>query len=443
MVVSDDSETEESIPECIEETKEIDKEEEVLFNTEENTENFQKTKEEKNEIKEEIQEEIDTTEKIIEEKNEEENQEEITCYTPLILADTDEKKENIEDKAEEVTEKENFEKITENQYQLFNTDVNEIIESTEIIDEIPKVVEVEEKEEETIQEKAAEPVEEIKIEPEISEVYEPKTVTINYDSSMGKLETALEIRYSSLKLTSFPIKISNIPEGMTFPDELNIGNASIKIGDEVINNCYLKVLSNESVKMFEIKHREFKLGLSVTLNNDTINSYGSVRYYEISSLIKTSRIIKVLEMLENIFEGTPITFKVNKLYGNIIAEDRIENMRVKTALNFFNILENAKYKFQSDKLPKSENIFYLLELNAALKENKTIETWCNFNLNIENTDINKGDSMVMKRIHNFDKHSAIEEIITLKNPLDEQNIFKEKTAGYRKQCVIELKKINI
>ena len=47
MVVSDDSENEESIPKCIEETKEIDKEEEVLFNTEENTENFQETKEEK------------------------------------------------------------------------------------------------------------------------------------------------------------------------------------------------------------------------------------------------------------------------------------------------------------------------------------------------------------------------------------------------------------
>ena len=437
MVVSDDSENEESIPKCIEETKEIDKEEEVLFNTEENTENFQETKEEKDEIKEEIQEEIDTTEKIIKEKNEEENQEEITCYTPLILTDTDEKKENIEDKAEEVTEKENFEKITENQYQLFNTDVSEII------DEAPEIVEAEGKEEETIQEKVIEPVEEIKTEPEISEVYEPKTVTIDYNNSMGKLETALEIRYSSLKLTSFPIKISNIPEGMTFPDELNIGNASIKIGEEVINNCYLKVLSNESVKMFEIKHREFKLGLSVTLNNDTINSYGSVRYYEISSLIKTSRIIKVLEMLENIFEGAPITFKVNKLYGNIIAEDRIENMRVKTALNFFNILENAKYKFQSDRLPKSENIFYLLELSAALRENKAIETWCNFSLNIENTDINKGDSIVMKRIHNLDKHSAIEETITLKNPLDEQNIFKEKTAGYRKQCVIELKKINI
>ena len=443
MVVSDDLETEESIPECIEKTKEIDKEEEVLFNTEENTENFQEMKEEKDEIKEEIQEEIDTTEKIIEEKNEEENQEKITCYTPLIFTDTDEKKENIEDKAEEVTEKENFEKITENQYQLFNTDVSEIIESTEIIDEIPEVIEVEKKEEKIIQEKTVESVEEINTEPEISEVYEPKTVTIDYNNSMGKLETALEIRYSSLKLTSFPIKISNIPEGMTFPDELNIGNASIKIGEEVINNCYLKVLSNESVKMFEIKHREFKLGLSVTLNDDTINSYGSVRYYETSSLIKTSRIIKVLEMLENIFEGAPITFKVNKLYGNIIAEDRIENMRVKTALNFFNILENAKYKFQSDRLPKSENIFYLLELNAALRENKAIETWCNFNLNIENTDINKGDSIVMKRIHNLDKHSAIEETITLKNPLDEQNIFKEKTAGYRKQCVIELKKINI
>ena len=120
---------------------------------------------------------------------------------------------------------------------------------------------------------------------------------------MGKLETALEIKYSSLKLSQLPIKISNIPEGMTFPNQVVIGNTGIKIGNDSINNCHLRIVSNESIKMLEVKHREFKLGLSVSLNNDTIKAYGSVRLYEISSLIKNSRMLKVLEMLEKIFSG--------------------------------------------------------------------------------------------------------------------------------------------
>ena len=59
---------------------------------------------------------------------------------------------------------------------------NNVLENTEIIDEVPEIVEAEGKEEETIQEKVIEPVEEIRTEPEISEVYEPKTVTIDYNT---------------------------------------------------------------------------------------------------------------------------------------------------------------------------------------------------------------------------------------------------------------------
>lgn len=391
----------------------------VVSTEEENSES--ENTEENFEIINEVQNEIDTTENISEEN------------TEIISEET-------ENKEEEQKDKELFEEITENQYQLFSTDSKK----AEIINEVLETASLEESEE-IAQEPEIIETENKEIEPEIEpvqEIYEPKTVTIDYDSSMGKFETALEIRYSSLKLTSFPIKISNIPAGMTFPDELVIGNASIKIGDETINNCYLKIASNESVKMFEIKHREFKLGLSVTLNNDTINSYGNVRYYEISSLIKNSRILKVLEMFGNIFSGAPITFKVNKLYGNIIAEDTVENIKIKTIQNFFGTLEKAGYKFQADKLPESSNIYYLLELCSALKENKKIETWCNFNLNTENMNLREEDSLIIKRTHNFDKHSAVEETVILKAPLSEQNIFTKKTAGYRKQCIIELKKIS-
>ncbi len=391
----------------------------VVSTEEENSES--ENTEENFEIINEVQNEIDTTENISEEN------------TEIISEET-------ENKEEEQKDKELFEEITENQYQLFSTDSKK----AEIINEVLETASLEESEE-IAQEPEIIETENKEIEPEIEpvqEIYEPKTVTIDYDSSMGKFETALEIRYSSLKLTSFPIKISNIPAGMTFPDELVIGNASIKIGDETINNCYLKIASNESVKMFEIKHREFKLGLSVTLNNDTINSYGNVRYYEISSLIKNSRMLKVLEMFGNIFSGAPITFKVNKLYGNIIAEDTVENIKIKTIQNFFGTLEKAGYKFQADKLPESSNIYYLLELCSALKENKKIETWCNFNLNTENMNLREEDSLIIKRTHNFDKHSAVEETVILKAPLSEQNIFTKKTAGYRKQCIIELKKIS-
>ncbi len=433
MVVSDEAETENT---------EIEKSEKI-----DTTVNFN-----------EQQTEEETTEESIAEENISEEETETAEETNNILKEPEEIEKikeieetaELEEVSEEITEteKESFESFTEKQYQLFTIEEPEKKQTEESLpeSEIPEITEetkteeVEESEEiDEISEEATETAE-----PEIiEEVIEPKAITIDYDKTMGKLETALEIRYSSLKLTDFPIKISNIPEGMTFPDELIIGNANIKIGEEIINNCYLKIFSNESVKMFEIKHREFKLGLSVTLNDDTINAYGKVRYYEISSLIKYTRMLKVLEMFNKIFEGVSITFKVNKLYGNINAEDRIESMRIKTIQNFFAVIEKSGYKFQIDKLPKAENIYYLLELTAALREKKVIETWCNFTFNNENIEnINTGDSLTIKRVYKIDKHASIEETITLKSPLDKNNIFKEKTVGYRKQCVIELKKIN-
>lgn len=375
----------------------------------------------------------DTTENCFEEILEQENlteknicQEEILQEIP---ADYEEKKEEVKE------ELENFDLITEKQYNLFECISCEdetptpmdIMEETEIIDERIEGIEHEEAEE--------------VLEAEVKEeIYEPKTVTVDFTKEIGKFETALEIKYSSLKLSQFPIKISNIPEGMTFPDIVVIGNTDIKIGNETIKNCHLKILSNESIKLLEIKHREFKLALSVSLNNDTIKNYGTIRVYEISSLIKYSRMIKVLEMLEKIFNGAVISFKVNRLYGDIEAEDRIELMKIKTIQNFFKTFENSGCKFQADKLPKCENIYYLLELYAALKENRIIETWCNFNFNNENINLKEKDSLIVKRKYPFDKNLVIEEKITLKAPIDKGSLFKDKAVGYRKICTIELSK---
>ena len=379
-------------------------------------------------FKEISEEKIDTTENCIKELPTEN--------------ETEKLQENLEDT-------ENFEAITEKQYQLFGNNISaedKLSQKREIKEEIK--VESPETENVTLSDAVSpdpkkilsdtEIIDEIK---ETESIYEPKTVFLDFSQDMGKFETALEIKYSSLKLSQLPVKISNIPEGMTFPDQVVIGNTGIKIGNDSINNCHLRIVSNESIKMLEIKHREFKLGLSVSLNNDTIKAYGSVRSYEISSLIKNSRMLKVLEMLEKIFSGTPISFKVNNLYGDITAEDRIELMRIKTIQHFFETLNKSGYKFQVDKLPECENIYYLLELNAALRENRMIETWCNFNFKNENYNLHEGDFLIIKRKHKVDKNLVIEEKITLRNPLEKNNIFKEKTAGYRKPCLIELSKL--
>lgn len=461
MVVSDIEIEDKKIEEYKEENSEIIEAEETAENeidttekpTEEILDNNSNNKTEN--ITEEISAETENTEALFVIPAEEE----VTCHIPVILTesensidiDTEAEIENIE-QAEEISQKDDFEIAGENQYQLFPnylvTEKNketieteteelqeEIIEETESAVQSDEVLENTEIIDEIIPEN---PVQEISEQ----EIYEPKTVVLDFQKEMGKFETALEIKYSSLKLSQFPIKISNIPEGMTFPDEVVIGNTNIKIGNDSVNNCILKILSNESIKMLEIKHREFKLRISVSLNNDTINVYGNVRYYEISSLIKYSRMLKVLEMFDNIFNGSPIFFKVNRLFGDIVVEDRIELMRVKTIEQFFSTLDKSGYKFQIDKLPESDNVYYLLELNSAFKEKRIIETWCNFNLNNEYVNLNIGDSLIIKRIYKIDKHLSLEEKITLRNPLDKYNIFKEKTAGYRKPCVIEISQVN-
>lgn len=416
----------------------------------------------------------DTTENCFEEILEQENLTEKNICQEEILQEVP---ADYEDKKEEVKEElENFDLITEKQYNLFESVSSEIKnEEIEKMEETKENREIEDLPEENFENKTSDVLEnteteedktptpmDIMEETEIiderieeteheeaekvleaevkEEIYEPKTVTVDFTKEIGKFETALEIKYSSLKLSQFPIKISNIPEGMTFPDIVVIGNTDIKVGNETIKNCHLKILSNESIKLLEIKHREFKLGLSVSLNNDTIKNYGTIRVYEISSLIKYSRMIKVLEMLEKIFSGAVISFKVNRLYGDVEAEDRIELMKIKTIQNFFKTFEKSGCRFQGDKLPQCENVYYLLELYAALKENRIIETWCNFNLNNENIKLREKDFLIVKRKYQFDKNFVIEEKITLKAPIDKGSIFKDKAVEYRKICTIELSK---
>lgn len=275
------------------------------------------------------------------------------------------------------------------------------------------------------------------------EIREPQTQEIPYIEDVQVFDTALETKYSSLKLDKFPIKFSNIPDDFEFPYVASLGNTSLHIGDSIVHNCKLKIVSNDSIKILKIRNREFKLAISVSLNNDTIVSSGIFKSYEISSLIKHSRLLKVLELLEDVFTGKPISFKMNRLYGDIEVPDKIELMKINTIQDFLETLDKADCRLDLDHLPENDNLFYLSELYIASKQNKEIDSLCDFKISNLDSSIKAGDSLILKREHKFDKDITLVENIILEQPLDRKNVFKEKIIGYRKPCkikVFEIKK---
>lgn len=336
--------------------------------------------------------------------------------------------ENIEEKIE-VLESENI----------------EIQEKTEEIPQEEKIVESSfiEKEEEKIEEenKETEISEEIikekeEVKEEIVEEYNPKEVLVEENI---KLETALENKYLSSGLDSFPISYSNLPENLDLSEVEIVGNAEMKIGEH-INSCFMRLLSNKdnSISLLEIKSRELRLRFSIIYDTPGMfkvtNDY---LQYEISSNITHGRAIVVFEMLESLFSGVPMGFSFKNLSGQISLNNPVELIKIKTALNLFRIAKSSGIKIQMNKLENIENIFYKINLEILLQD-ESYTTWCNYE--IDRDSINPQDSLVFKRIYKLDKKN-IEETIVLKKPVAEKDIVDNKIIGKSKVCTVHLKKL--
>lgn len=345
--------------------------------------------------------------------------------------------EDIEEEIDqEINQKEEFEDLTKKQYHLFSSQEDK--EDKEKIDIINKENTL--KKEEDLELKKDNEVEKEII--ETTDDRELKIWRIDFKEGVDTFNTALEVKYKSLKLEGLPIQFSNIPEDFTFTKEKSLGKTNIKIGDTTIHNCHLKIVTDGSLEILEIRNREFKLYLSVSLNNDTIMVSSILKSYEISSLIKTSRLLKVLELFNQIFSGTPISFKINRLYGDLVVKDEVELMRINTIQEFFKTLKEIDFKLDINTIPKKLNNYYLLELYAAFKEERLVETWCNFKLDNQNSKFKAGDSLRLYRTYEINDELSILEKIILKEPLEEKNIFKKQVVGYRKACNVEIVQIN-
>ena len=402
---SSDIETLEVV-ENIEEDKkeEIENISNITENIEENkieeVENIEDTSNEK------IVEEIIETETSIETKNEEvvENIENTPCEEDLSIEPIEEIKENISE-VEDNSDKEIIEEIKE-----------EVIETT------PTEI-VEDKKDENI----CETVEEII----------PKELTL--EKNEFKLETALEQKYSSSGLNSFPIFASNIPKDIDLSEVEVVGSAEMKIGEH-INSSFMRILStkDKSTSLLEIKSRELRLRFSIIYDTPGMFKVTSdYLHYEISTSTTHGRAIVVLEMLESLFGGTPMEFSFKNLSGQISLNNPTELIKIKSALNLFRLAKTAGIKIQMNKLENIQEIFYKLNLEVLLQD-KNYSTWCNYET--DRKDINIGDKLTFRRVFSIDKKN-IEEVIVLKKPVAEKDITDDKIIGKSKVCTVYLRKI--
>ena len=348
-----------------------------------------------------------SNEKIVEEiKDEEvvENIENTPCEEDLSIEPIEEIKENISE-VEDNSDKEIIEEVKE-----------EVIETT------PTEI-VEDKKDENI----CETVEEII----------PKELTL--EKNEFKLETALEQKYSSSGLNSFPIFASNIPEDIDLSEVEVVGSAEMKIGEH-INSSFMRILStkDKSTSLLEIKSRELRLRFSIIYDTPGMFKVTSdYLHYEISTSTTHGRAIVVLEMLESLFGGTPMEFSFKNLSGQISLNNPTELIKIKSALNLFRLAKTAGIKIQMNKLENIQEIFYKLNLEVLLQD-KNYSTWCNYET--DRKDINIGDKLTFRRVFSIDKKN-IEEVIVLKKPVSEKDIVDNKIIGKSKVCTVYLRKI--
>ena len=384
--------------------EEVENISDVTENIEENkieeVENIEDTSNEK------IVEEIIETETSIETKNEEvvENIENTPCEEDLSIEPIEEIKENISE-VEDNSDKEIIEEVKE-----------EVIETT------PTEI-VEDKKDENI----CETVEEII----------PKELTL--EKNEFKLETALEQKYSSSGLNSFPIFASNIPEDIDLSEVEIVGSAEMKIGEHT-NSSFMRILStkDKSTSLLEIKSRELRLRFSIIYDTPGMFKVTSdYLHYEISTSTTHGRAIVVLEILESLFGGTPMEFSFKNLSGQISLNNPTELIKIKSALNLFRLAKTAGIKIQMNKLENIQEIFYKLNLEVLLQD-KNYSTWCNYET--DRKDINIGDKLTFRRVFSIDKKN-IEEVIVLKKPVAEKDIVDNKIIGKSKVCTVYLRKI--
>ena len=263
------------------------------------------------------------------------------------------------------------------------------------------------------------------------------------------IESGLQIQFTSLKLNEFPILDSNLSSHAKSIESINLNTTNLTIGDEVIYNVDIKIHSYQKFKMLELKTREFKLALSISLSEDNVlesdnNGYFS---YEIFSKIKNSRLFNIIKVFQKVFSGDTISFTINDLKASVSCDNRLQYHKfiiMENALNIYIDIGKKLHLNKAKNFSEAQLPFYTLHLlDEFLKGKTTINSWINFNIN-NDSNIKEGDFINFVKIHEINIRGInfnLKETIHLKSPITASEITKDKITCYKKTVQINLEKI--
>ena len=253
------------------------------------------------------------------------------------------------------------------------------------------------------------------------------------------LESALEIRYSSLKLDRLPIEFSTIKDTKDQKLIKTFGVTDLKVEQQHLKDCQSRIVEIKNKKYLELKNREFKLGLEINLKDDgsfdtVINNY----YYKIYQHSNIKRLISNIKFLKEVFKGHLIQLEGKLVTGKISFENRIEIMKLDLLEKEILDLEEMK----KEKLLLEENSLYSLSLLNLIEKTPEIQSWVNIRCNSNKVDLIEGDRIVTERIHIIKGNDFnIKEKIVTTIPMEKREIKASEIVAYRKACEISLEKI--
>ncbi|WP_339004959.1 hypothetical protein [Fusobacterium polymorphum] len=250
------------------------------------------------------------------------------------------------------------------------------------------------------------------------------------------LETASEVKFSSMFLDYFPIKYRNFSK-MFVPSKItSLGVTNVDFGFTTLDNVSIKILEFSKFKLIEFRKKEFRIA---------IDSEDDLFEYEIFKNIKNSKLRYVFEFFINLFQGANIKFNFSDDRYELNFHNHIEHFKFITLNEFLSQYEKLVtdlrvYKYKN--LSSAENSFYELDLLDRCNNLNESSSWVNAKIKCD-SDINVGDIITINRLHKirFDNFPYdIEEVITT-HPLTKGEIKFGVINLNRKAVKIKLNKV--
>ncbi|MGL5593689.1 MAG: hypothetical protein ACRDDH_07150 [Cetobacterium sp.] len=253
------------------------------------------------------------------------------------------------------------------------------------------------------------------------------------------IESALEIRYSSLKLDRLPIEFSTIKDMKNQNLIKTFGVTDLKIDQLNLKDCHSRIVEINRRKYLEMKNREFKLGLEIDLKDDgSFNTIVNNYYYKIYQYSNVKRFMPNIKLLKEIFMGQLIEINGKLVTGKVSFENRIEVMKLDLLEKEILGLEEIK----KEKLLQEENSLYSLALLNLVDKTPILQSWVNFRCDLDKVQLIEGDRISVERVHIIKGNDFnIRERIVTVAPVETREIKITEAVAYRKTCEISLEKI--